>query len=274
MIKKVFPDFEKLSVIMAVITFAFSFTKTITFLQNELQIDVFGIAISFEFSYNTLIAFLTALLTAAGGNWIIMNHPRFISSGDKWYKALPNLIIPVMSAFIISITLSNMNKGNDWWIVLGFGVIVLSMVLVSEYNVFNPSGENHPLASIILIALTFALFVIFTITLRTSNVRLIFMIPLLSTAGSIAAARFFHLRTSGKWFFEWVVIIALVIAQSEIGLHYLEISPIPYALVMFGLLFGLTNLFLGLIKKKKGSELLTEPIFVVLLLSILIAYFW
>lgn len=259
---------------MAVITFSLSLTKTIEFSSNVVQIDIAGIIFGLEFGLGTIIAFFTALLTAAGSIWLIMNHPRFVSSGNKWYKALSHMIIPVMSAFIISITLSNMNKGSAWWILLGLSIFLLTMVLIAEYNIFDPSGQIHPLAAISLISLTFALFLVLTITLRTSDVRLTFVIPLISIAGSLAAARFLYLQASGKWLVEWVIIIAFIISQIVIGLHYLNIRPIPYALILFGVLLGLSQLFLGLFKKKRGLSLLAEPLLMIIIVGILVGYFW
>jgi hypothetical protein len=153
-----------------------------------------------------------------------------------------------------------MTRGNAWWIVLGLGSLLLMMVFIAEYNVVDPEDLNHPVAAVSLIALSFALFLILAISLRTAEVRLYIILPVLVIAGYLVALRTLYLRSGGKWLYEWVLIIALIIGQAVAGLYYLPLNPISFALFILALLYSMTSLFSGLHDKRERFALLFEPL--------------
>jgi hypothetical protein len=257
---KSIPDPDKLSVIMVVIVLAFSLTRIIPISGNTIQVNLAGFIIRLDFGLGTLIAIITGLLSAAGSNWLIMSHPYASDGKIKWFMSVPHWIIPVFSSFVISITLNNMTRGNAWWIVLGLGSLLLMMVFIAEYNVVDPEDLNHPVAAVSLIALSFALFLILAISLRTAEVRLYIILPVLVIAGYLVALRTLYLRSGGKWLYEWVLIIALIIGQAVAGLYYLPLNPISFALFILALLYSMTSLFSGLHDKRERFALLFEPL--------------
>ena len=105
---------------------------------------------------------------------------------------------------------------------------------------------RHPLASAGLIALSFMLYIIFVISLRTIGVRLLFFLPSVAFSSGLVAMRVINLRLYGRWLFPQTVAITLVVAQIAAASHYLPISPISYGLIMFGLLYSLINFLVNL----------------------------
>ena len=93
-----------------------------------------------------------------------------------------------------------------------------------------------------LIAVSYTLFFILAVAIRYSGVRLYLMIPALFIASGLASLRILHLRFSGRWENAWALGIALVCIQIAAGLHYWQVSPIQFGLMLVGPLYGLTNL--------------------------------
>ncbi len=253
-------DFYKLSMIMAAIVLAFGTTRILPLEIYQYQFKFLGISFSLNVGYRNIIAIVSSGITAAGVYWLILTHPNTKRMNLKWYRFIPNLIIPIFSTAVISITLNNMRQDNSWWIVLALGSLLLLFILIAEFYIVDPTGLTQNWASVSLIALSFALFLILTIALKTSFVRLFILVPTLTLSGSIITLRTLYLRSGGRWLFEWTFVTTLLLGQIIIGLNYFDIKPVRYGLLMLAILYGLVSLFAGIINKKKRFSLYGEPL--------------
>ena len=110
-----------------------------------------------------------------------------------------------------------------------------------------------------LTAISYTLFFVLTVVLRTSETRLFLIAPALFLAALLASLRILHLRLSGKWEFAWAVGIALISVQLTVGLHYWPLSPIQFGLLLVGPLYGLVNLAINLGESVPSQRAVLEP---------------
>jgi len=257
---RILPDLNRLSVITATIMLAFSLTRVVPFNNNYLSVNLFGFVLDLGFNFKTVIAFITAILAAAGSDWLIKGHHKEKLRESRWYSDVRHWIVPVLTSFVISVTLNNMSLGYEWWVVFGLGSFLLTMVLIAEYNVIDIGDLNHPVAVVGLTALSFALFLILAIAVRTAGLRLYLIIPTLFTAAGFVSLRATYLRLNGKWLFEWAVIIALVIGQMVAGFYYLPVNPLQFGLFLLGILYALTSFVCAYNENRELFGLLAEPL--------------
>ena len=260
------PDISRLSVIMATITLSLSLTRVIPENANILSLNLFGFFIDLNFDFGSVIAIFTAIMSAAGSHWLVLSHPSQNTLSSKWYSYVRHWIIPVFTAFVITTTLNVMARGNAWWVVFGLGSFLLMMVMIAEYNIVDISNINHPIASVGLIALSFTLYLILAIAIRTADTRLYIGLPVLVLAAGLVCSRTMYLRLHGKWLLEWVAVITLVMSQLIIGFHYLPLKPIQFGIFSLGILYALTSLFCALYEKRERFALLAEPLSMLLLI--------
>ena len=116
---------------------------------------------------------------------------------------------------------------------LSVGAAILTSVMMAEYVAVDPGAPLYALASAGLIALSYALFLLFVIALRMSGLRLFLSVPAIFLAAGLVALRTFHLRLSGRWEFPWALGIGLISAQLAAGLHYWPLTPLQAGLVKF-----------------------------------------
>jgi len=179
-----------------------------------------------------------------------------------------------LTAWVIGVPLSFLEVGIEWWVVVGFGGILLSFILVAEYLVVDSNSESHLPASLGLTAISFALFLVLAIALKASGMRLFLLLPAISITLFFLVSRSLYLRTSGDWNWFWSIGIAFFVGQIALGLHYLPIQPLSFGLVLVGIAYPLTLLISALKESKKGINLFFEPaaIFIFLFLLALITY--
>jgi hypothetical protein len=84
--------------------------------------------------------------------------------------------------------------GVLWWAVFAIGGGLLILVLIAEYIVIDPSDVRHTLAAAGLTALSFTLYLILAIVLRSAGLRLFWMLPALMLAAGLVSLRTLHLR--------------------------------------------------------------------------------
>ncbi len=140
------------------------------------------------------------------------------------------------------------------------------LVLIAEYVVVDPEDVRHAPASAGLTAVSFALFLILTIVLRSSEVRLFLLLPALTLAVALVSLRTMNLRMRGQWKYVEAGITALIVSQIAAALHYWPVSPVEYGLAVLAPAYALTSLFSSLSEGAPLRQALVEPGLVLVLL--------
>ena len=231
------PNSDQLSIVAAVILVGYLLLPYLEIPARQITINLFNLHLFFEFQFTALIAFLLASLAAVGSSWLIQSHPRYEGQSVVLYT-----VLPALSAWVISIPLSRVEIGLQWWVLFILAAAFLIAVLTAEYISLDPSDERHAFATMGLTALSFALYLFLAISISGAGLRLYAVISTLGIAIFPIALRTLNLRLNGQWHFEWALGITLVVAQFAFALHYLPLSPILFGMIMLTFSFTLVNL--------------------------------
>jgi hypothetical protein len=248
------PDTNRLSVLAATIMLAYALLPFIKIPERNLVFAISGIVFSFTLNFSTITTVLSAGLAAAGTDWLLRGHPQL---GKQ--NTFQHWLLPALTTWVIGVPLGTLGIGWQWWVVLGFGGLLLVLVLVAEYIVVDMNDVRHAPATIGLTAVSFALFLIMAITLSASGSRLYVLLPGLVVAIFLVTLRTLHLRLGGEWRWAWAGGIALVVGQVAAGLHYWPLSPLRFGLVVLGLAYALTSVAGALEEGRSWRTLWVEP---------------
>jgi hypothetical protein len=117
-----------------------------------------------------------------------------------------------------------------------------------------------------LTAVAYALFLILTIALAAAQTRLYILLPALAGAIFLVTLRNLYLRLGGSWCFGWSAGITLVIGQVATALHYWQISPLRFGLIILGLAYALASLAGSIEEGRPVRSLLAEPVIMLIVL--------
>jgi hypothetical protein len=265
------PDINRLSIVSAAIMLAFALTRIVSFQTQMISFAVFGIVIEFFIDFSTVITLFTVILAAAGMDWLIQSHPK-VDQHQSFLTHSRHWVVPIFTTLVIGVVLNSFSGGPYWWVIYGLGSILLIAVLIAEFNVVTPEMNKHPLATVGLIGLSFALFFLLTVAVFSSNLRLYIRLPLLALGAMMVVSRTLYLRV-GHWYVFWALTISMVLSEIVVGFHYLPLLPIQYALILVGMAYGLTSIVTGIKESRKKWELWGEPV-AMFFLMILVSIFW
>jgi hypothetical protein len=261
------PDIERLSVLAATILLAYALARFVNLPLERLAIQLPGFLLTFEIKLDSLITLLVALLTAAGANWLLSDHPARARQ-----NMAQHLLLPALTAWVIGVPLFQLPIGLLWWVGYALGGTILIMVLVAEYIVLDAKDIRQPLAAAGLTVISFALFLILSVSLRFTGLRLFLLVPALTLAAGLVSMRTLNLRLHGRWAFYQAGIVAVIIGQLVAAFHYWPLSPVAYGLVLLAPAYGLTNLMGSLIEEMPWRQAIVEPVIIIAILGI--AAFW
>jgi hypothetical protein len=255
-----YPEPNRLSVLMAAILLAYALARFINLPPLVLPITLFGIDLPFQVNFQTLVALVVAIMAASGSMWLISDHPVFKQEPVGWRNSLQFWLLPGLTAFLLSVPLNFVAASPAWWAVFLVGAGLLVLVFTAEYAVVDVSDERHPASTGLLIALSFALFLILVIALRAASLRLYLMVPAVVFTSGLVSLHALYLRLDGRWMAAWAIGIALIIGQIAVGLHYWPLTATRFGLVLLGLVYALTGLAAAVEDRLPLRQALIEPL--------------
>ncbi len=265
------PDINRFSVVAAVIMLAFALTRWVSFPAQAFSFSVFGIFLAFVLDFNTIIIVLTAALAAAGMDWLLQSDPNLKEQQRPFYS-VRHWIVPVLTTLVIGVALNSFPAEGVWWVVFLLGSVLLMAVMIAEYHVVDVQTDQHPLATVGLTGLSFALYLLLAVAVFASDLRLYVRLPLIALSGMMVVLRSLYLRV-GVWHYDWAFVVAVMIAELAVGLNYLPISPVQYGLILVGFAYALTSLVSGIKEARHGWSLWLEPVLMLFVLLV-ISIFW
>ncbi len=248
------PDVDRLSVVAAMILLAYALIPFLELAPRTLTLQLGASVFYFPFTFSDLISVMVAGMAAFGAAWLLQTHPR--AGGQTTWQ---HMILPAMTAWVIGIPLSNLQTGLSWWAVFGFGGLLLILVLLAEFIVLDLSDTRHAPAVVGLTAVSFALFLVVAIVIRTAEGRLYLQLPALIATLGVVSLRTIYLRLGGKWSLAWSAVIAIFVGQLAVGLHYLPLSSLRYGLLLLGPAYALTNIAAAVEEGQSWREYWVEP---------------
>ncbi len=255
--RNAFPSLRDFSILIAVVAMVYVFVPLFTQEIRSLEIELLNIQFEFPVNFGSLMSVTAALLASTGVDWLMEAHPNAVQRTRFLHWVLPGL-----TAWAIGVPLSQIARGPGWWIVLGLGILLLSAVILGEYFTVDHQNDRYMLASIGLIAVTFALFLIFTVAINGMGTRLYFLVLAMIPFSTLASLRILSLRLDrgGNWF--WAIGIGLILGQLAFGLHYYPISAIQFGLILTGCLYLLTSISVMIQKQELRRSTCFAPLII------------
>lgn len=255
------PDANRLSVVTATILLVYALTPFVNLPGQQIDVQLPGFLFQMRLNFNTIVSILVALMAAAGTDWLLQGHPT--AAG---ITRLPNWLLPAFTAWAIGVPLTTLTLRPEWWVVFALGGTLLILVLVAEYIVLDPNDIRHGMASVGLIAVSFALYLILAISIRAASFRLYTILFALTPTVFLVSIRTLYLRNHERWLLSWAAGITLVIGQVAVGLYYLPLSPLRFGLILLGLTYALTSLASGIEEQRSLSVVWIEPVIMMVLI--------
>jgi len=251
------PDSNRIGLVTATVLLALALMRIIPSPEFNLELQLPGFLLAFPLNADTVMGLLTACLAAAGMDWLLRGHPSLKGRATfQWW------FLPTLTTFVISVPLSILPTGRAWWVSFLVSGIILFYVFLAEYIAVDPDAPYYATAMIGLTAISYTLFFVLAVALRTSPLRLFLIAPALFLAASLTSLRILHLRLSGKWEFAWAVGIGLICVQLAAGLYYWPLTPVQFGLLLVGPLYGLVNLAINLGEGLPARRAAIEPVIV------------
>ncbi len=261
--KRYLPDSNRVGVVTSTVLLTYALTRLVNVPGFTVSIQLPGFYFAYPLTIGTAMTLLAAGLTASGMDWLLRTHPSIhslpINKIMQSQRTLEHWLLPALTAFIIGVLLDILPSGQLWWVGFAVGALILLSVFTAEYISVDPNAPLYGLSSAGLIALSYALFLLFVIALRIGGARLFLIVPAIFLAAGLVTLRTLHLRLSGRWDYIWSFGIGLVSAQLAAGLHYWPLTTLQYGLILLGPLYALIALATNLGEDVPLRNAVTEP---------------
>ncbi|MDD5467758.1 MAG: hypothetical protein PHS96_08115 [Anaerolineales bacterium] len=255
------PDTERLSTLAASILLAYTLARFVDIPERQVTLQLPGIFLTLNINFRTFIAPLVAILTAAGANWLLRDHPK-----RSHKHTFEHWLLPALTALVIGFPIADLPFGPQWLLSLIVGGGLLMVVLIAEYIALDDDDVRQPLAAVGLTAVSFALFMTLAVLLRLNYVRLIYTLPVIFLASGVVSLRTLHLRLHSRWAFLEALTVATLTSQVCAALHYWPLSMVSFGLALLAPTYAVTSLVVGLSEDEPLRRALVEPLSVMTLL--------
>lgn len=252
------PNINRLSIVTATIMLAFALTLVVSFPAQVISLNLLGIVLEFSLNYGSLTILLTSLLAAAGMEWLLQSHPANFDQENRLAN-VRHWIVPILTTFVIGVTLENTRGEVFWWVAFILGSLLLLAVFIAEYNVVEVGSVRHPIAAMELTGLSFTLYLLMIIAIYSADLRLYVRLPLIAIGALMVISRAIFLRL-GDWHVLWSLVCSLVVTEIAVGFHYLPIAPMQIGLVIVGVAYALTGVVSGIKESRRGWAFWAEPV--------------
>ena len=231
------PDSNRIGVLTATVLLVFALGRLIPSTSVDVHLTLGEFFLTYPINLNTILTVFAAGLTATGMDWLLRSHPNL---GKR--PTVEHWLLPTLAVLVTGVPLSVLPSGASWWIAFGVAAILLVVVFIAEYVAVDPSAPSYAAATILLTALSFAVYLILVVALASTQPRLIILMPAVFIGSILVSLRALRLRLHGRWEYVWALGIALVSIQAASALHYWPITPLQFGLILFGPLYALTSI--------------------------------
>jgi len=239
---------NRFSILLAFLALSFALIYLLPANPVVDSLDILGFHL--ELSFQNFVPFLLALVVGVGCVWVFYAHPIWSEKTLNLIELLPHLMLPFISTMILSVVLNQSARSGTWWVVYAVGFLIVGLLLRAEYVLIEATGIVTLGYSILVISFSFGLFLLLTISLKNSEVRVMAQFLFFLLSAFFVSYRLLSLRTGINEKFLTALIASWLVTQLAIVLHYVFIPPIQYGILLSGFLYSLTS-YLSLYQENK-----------------------
>jgi hypothetical protein len=233
------PDWDRLSVITAVIVLAYALARFVDIPSQEYSATLFGSKIGIEIDGQIMLLIMVAALISTGSETLIRSHPR---AEGGYRRNVLHWILPGCAALGLGLLLDLAPTGPVWWLGLAFSAFLLVVVLIAEYTGVDPDDPAYRAAAIGLTALTYIVAAALFGWVRFTGARAALSATLTAALAALLSLRLLMLNTGA---FQRSVIgagvVGLTLGEAMWALNYWRVTPIGAGLLLLVLFYVLSG---------------------------------
>lgn len=252
----------------ATILLVYAMTQYIRQPVSDLSLQFPGFFLPISINFRNVVWLGIAFMAGAGMNWMLEDQVNLVGRNH-----IQHWLLPALTAWVIGVPLYSLPTGTLWWLVYILGGLLLTLVILAEFYCADPINEQVALAALALTGISYALFLVLTVSIRFSGARLYLLVPTIGLGSLLVSLRTLYLRTGGYWLYAWSIAIALLVTQISVGLFYLPVLPVQFGLILVGFLYAAVNLADRAVHHQLKMNDLVEPgvaLIITFLLAILV----
>jgi len=223
-------DRQKLSTLTALVLITFSLVRMVDLPELYLGFSLFNLLVEFSINARFIMLVLAALLTTAGADWLIRDHPLLRDKPKA--PMLQHWIIPCLAAFAGGYIVTGLPTSAVTLIGMGLIALILILILATEFIAVDNKDSYYPQARFGLRALAYFLLWSAFFALRSSDLRTLFNFPLLILLVMAVAWRLLLLAFPARNPWRYSLLIAVALAQINLPLQYWPIPPLKASVIL------------------------------------------
>ncbi len=200
-----------------------------------------GSALSISLSADSLLLVLMPVLTCAGVDWVLRDHPD-VRGGEIPYL-FPFWIAPGFAALTLAWLLTRIPTWSLWVSVLLLGVIAIATLVFAEYVGLSPYARGYAVARLLLTGVSYAIaFGLFTLiySARERSVISATLAALVAfgLALDLMAPHIIGLGTAAMF----SLVVGLMVGEATWALNYWNISNWSAGVLLLAVLYVMIGL--------------------------------
>jgi hypothetical protein len=205
------------------------------------SINFLGSALSITLSTDSLLLVLMPVLTCAGVDWVLRDHPD-VRAGEIPYL-FPFWIAPAFAALALSWLLTRIPSWPLWIAVLLLGVIAIATLVFAEYVGLSPYARGYAVARLALTGVSYGIaFALFTLIYSARERSVISAtLTLLIAFGlslDLMAPHIIGLSTAATF----SLVVGLVVGEAMWALNYWNISNWSAGVLLLAVMYVMIGL--------------------------------
>lgn len=153
---------NRISTLLALIAIAPALLLLIDLPTRRFALEILGSPLSLNFGVDTLLITLVPVLTIAGVDWVLREHPA-VRRGDVGYL-FPFWIAPGLGALALCLLLTRVSTWPLWIAVLLVGIVVIGILINAEYGALSSDVAGYAGSRLAVSGLTYVVaYVLFAV---------------------------------------------------------------------------------------------------------------
>ena len=230
-------DRDRLSILLGGVGTCLILSRIFQLPTQRYGIQALGSQLGVELSTHWLMTALVVGLVVAQGRLLFLDHPLCREG-----QALVFSILPALTALVVGSLLARTEGLQSWLLTMVAGIVILGVVVTSEFRSLDPSELGRPGARILAATLVYAIALILLTLIYTARLRALLAGPLVFVVTSLLTVRFLWstaLRSGRVALYGGI--IGLVMAQAIWALNYWRISPLSGGLLLLMIFYVATG---------------------------------
>ncbi|MCX6017097.1 MAG: hypothetical protein NTZ50_01110 [Chloroflexi bacterium] len=214
---------NRILTLLALIAMAPALLLVIDLPVRNYSIDILGAPLPLQFGVDTLLITLVPVLTIAGVDWVLREHPA-VRRGDVVYL-FPFWIAPGLGTLALCLLLTRISTWPLWIAALIVGVVVIGILINAEYGALSSDLAGYANSRLAVSGLTYVIAYVLFAVIYVQRERTVISATLMAVTTFLISIELLapHRIGLGKAALN-AALLAFLIAQATWAMNYWNIS--------------------------------------------------